>query len=232
MTATARRRRRPLSVLRSRPLLLGCHTLVRRCELFDPDLLDEQDPFEIDAQAEHLFEQGNRGVGPGAGGAARTLAQCRPTLLPSDRLYQAAISTGSPIPAGPMTNKTPMTLSRSTTTTPNWTTSSRRGRRGGDGLACPRWCPSGFLPNCSMRSAAVLKPTTDRCPPGSAAPPNTNSATQPDTAAPRSPHGFHDGPVRCNCPGLGSAHSRARRISGRQCGSRTDDGRRMTWQAA
>jgi hypothetical protein len=38
-------------------LVVVCNTPVRVShELFDPDLLDEEDPFELDTQAAHLFK--------------------------------------------------------------------------------------------------------------------------------------------------------------------------------
>lgn len=39
-----------------------CNTLAYVDERFDPDLLDDEYPFEIDAQAAHLFKHPNRGV--------------------------------------------------------------------------------------------------------------------------------------------------------------------------
>lgn len=40
----------------------GCNTLTRVPELFDLDLLDGEDPFEIDDQAAHLFKHPRLGV--------------------------------------------------------------------------------------------------------------------------------------------------------------------------
>ena len=38
------------------------YTLVVADERFDPDLLDDQDPFEIDSQAAHLFKHPHLGI--------------------------------------------------------------------------------------------------------------------------------------------------------------------------
>lgn len=40
----------------------GCITMVRMPERFDLDLLDDEDPFEIDAQAAHLFKHPRLGI--------------------------------------------------------------------------------------------------------------------------------------------------------------------------
>ncbi len=84
-------------------------------ERFDLDLLDEEDPFEIDTQAAHLFKHPHIGIddiddvwasdplfypakppahwlmcaevrGPGARGPDGSRAQRRPAQMPSDRL--------------------------------------------------------------------------------------------------------------------------------------------------
>jgi hypothetical protein len=44
-------------------LVVGCNTLSGVAdETFDPDLLDEFDPFEIDAQSAHLFKHPHLGI--------------------------------------------------------------------------------------------------------------------------------------------------------------------------
>ena len=46
-----------------RALVFFCNTLpVVAGERFDPDLLDDQDPFEIDTQAAHLFRHPHLGI--------------------------------------------------------------------------------------------------------------------------------------------------------------------------
>lgn len=105
-------------------------------ERFDPDLLDEEDPFEIDTQAALLFKHSHLGIDdiddvwasdplfypakppahwlmcgevrPGARGAAGLLGQRGSAPLPPDRLLRGISRARSPVPERPMTN-TPMT---------------------------------------------------------------------------------------------------------------------------
>lgn len=42
--------------------VVGCYTLRGVPELLDLDLLDDHEPFEIDAQATHLFKHAHLGV--------------------------------------------------------------------------------------------------------------------------------------------------------------------------
>jgi hypothetical protein len=107
-------------------------------ERFDPGLLDEEDPFEVDAQAAHLFKHPHLGIDdiddvwasdppvlsgeaaraladvrgdrwPGAGGATGPVAQRRPSPVPPDRLLRGLASACRPVQERPEEMTTPMT---------------------------------------------------------------------------------------------------------------------------
>lgn len=65
-------------------MVFGCNTLRVAGERFDPDLLDDQDPFEIDSQAAHLFKTS--------------------PPLPPDRLLRGRCEPRDSLPEGPMTD--------------------------------------------------------------------------------------------------------------------------------
>lgn len=102
-------------------------------ERFDPDLLDDEDPFEIDAQAAHLFKHPHLGIEdindvwssdplllsgqaagtladvrrarrPSAGRAARPRPQRPPEPLSPDRLLRGLAWSHQPVPQRPMSN--------------------------------------------------------------------------------------------------------------------------------
>lgn len=107
-------------------------------EPFDLDLLNEDDPFEIDDQAAHLLKHphlgiddvydvwrsdplfylakppvpladGQRSRRAGLGRAARSVGVGRPEHVPTDRVLRRCGAPRGPLPGGPMTEKEKMT---------------------------------------------------------------------------------------------------------------------------